>query len=103
MDGSPARAAALAGEPASGAAWTRAFPNASASSRHQYEDPIEGSCSANQEVAMSATGVHDTSHDASVERVYRSFLYFTDPDGNTWLVQEVTTRLWSAPRPDKRR
>ena len=30
---------------------------------------------------------------------YRSFLYFTDPDGNTWLVQEVTTRLWSAPRP----
>ena len=24
---------------------------------------------------------------------YRSFLYFTDPDGNTWLVQEVTTRL----------
>jgi catechol 2,3-dioxygenase-like lactoylglutathione lyase family enzyme len=34
---------------------------------------------------------------------YRSFLYFTDPDGNTWLVQEVTTRLWSAPRPDQRR
>ena len=34
---------------------------------------------------------------------YRSFLYFTDPDGNTWLVQEVTTRLWSAPRPDERR
>jgi catechol 2,3-dioxygenase-like lactoylglutathione lyase family enzyme len=24
---------------------------------------------------------------------YGSFLYFTDPDGNTWLVQEVTTRL----------
>ncbi|MBO0718182.1 MAG: VOC family protein [Rhizobiales bacterium] len=23
---------------------------------------------------------------------YRSFLYLTDPDGNTWLVQEVTTR-----------
>jgi hypothetical protein len=23
---------------------------------------------------------------------YRSFLYFTDTDGNTWLVQEVTTR-----------
>ena len=38
------------------------------------------------------------------ERIsYRSFLYFTDPDGNTWLVQEVTTRLWSAPRPDERR
>ena len=36
---------------------------------------------------------------------YRSFLCFTDPDGNTWLVQEVTTRLWSAPapRPDERR
>ncbi len=34
---------------------------------------------------------------------YRSLLYFTDPDGNTWLVQEVTTRLWSAPRPDERR
>ena len=33
---------------------------------------------------------------------YRSF-YFTDPDGNTWLVQEVTTRLWPAPRPDDRR
>ena len=30
---------------------------------------------------------------------YRSFLYFADPDGNTWLVQEVTTRLWTAPRP----
>jgi catechol 2,3-dioxygenase-like lactoylglutathione lyase family enzyme len=24
---------------------------------------------------------------------YASFFYFTDPDGNTWLVQEVTTRL----------
>jgi catechol 2,3-dioxygenase-like lactoylglutathione lyase family enzyme len=24
---------------------------------------------------------------------YGSFLYFTDPDSNTWLVQEVTTRL----------
>jgi catechol 2,3-dioxygenase-like lactoylglutathione lyase family enzyme len=24
---------------------------------------------------------------------YGSFLYFSDPDGNTWLVQEVTTRL----------
>jgi catechol 2,3-dioxygenase-like lactoylglutathione lyase family enzyme len=24
---------------------------------------------------------------------YGSFLYFTDPDRNTWLVQEVTTRL----------
>jgi len=24
---------------------------------------------------------------------YRSFFYFTDPDSNTWLVQEVTTRL----------
>jgi catechol 2,3-dioxygenase-like lactoylglutathione lyase family enzyme len=24
---------------------------------------------------------------------YGSFCYFTDPDGNTWLVQEVTTRL----------
>ena len=24
---------------------------------------------------------------------YGSFLFFTDPDGNTWLVQEVTTRL----------
>jgi len=24
---------------------------------------------------------------------YGSFLLFTDPDGNTWLVQEVTTRL----------
>jgi catechol 2,3-dioxygenase-like lactoylglutathione lyase family enzyme len=24
---------------------------------------------------------------------YGSFLYFNDPDGNTWLVQEVTTRL----------
>jgi catechol 2,3-dioxygenase-like lactoylglutathione lyase family enzyme len=24
---------------------------------------------------------------------YGSFLYFTDPDGNIWLVQEVTTRL----------
>ena len=23
---------------------------------------------------------------------YGSFCYFTDPDGNTWLVQEVTTR-----------
>ena len=23
---------------------------------------------------------------------YGSFVYFTDPDGNTWLVQEVTTR-----------
>jgi hypothetical protein len=23
---------------------------------------------------------------------YGSFFYFTDPDGNTWLVQEVTTR-----------
>ena len=34
---------------------------------------------------------------------YRSFSCFTDPDGNTWLVQEVTTRLWSAPRPDERR
>ena len=34
---------------------------------------------------------------------YRSFLYFTDPDGNTWLVQEVTTRLWPGPRPDDRR
>jgi catechol 2,3-dioxygenase-like lactoylglutathione lyase family enzyme len=32
---------------------------------------------------------------------YRSFLYFTDPDGNTWLVQEVTTR--PALRPDDRR
>jgi catechol 2,3-dioxygenase-like lactoylglutathione lyase family enzyme len=29
---------------------------------------------------------------------YRSFSSFTDPDGNTWLVQEVTTRLWTAPR-----
>ena len=34
---------------------------------------------------------------------YRSFSCFTDPDGNTWLVQEVTTRLWCAPRPDERR
>ncbi|HEY2531286.1 MAG TPA: hypothetical protein VGJ20_25715 [Xanthobacteraceae bacterium] len=34
---------------------------------------------------------------------YKSFLYFTDPDGNTWLVQEVTTRLWSVPRPVGRR
>jgi hypothetical protein len=24
---------------------------------------------------------------------YVSFFYFTDPDSNTWLVQEVTTRL----------
>jgi catechol 2,3-dioxygenase-like lactoylglutathione lyase family enzyme len=24
---------------------------------------------------------------------YGSFFYFSDPDGNTWLVQEVTTRL----------
>jgi catechol 2,3-dioxygenase-like lactoylglutathione lyase family enzyme len=24
---------------------------------------------------------------------YGSFFFFTDPDGNTWLVQEVTTRL----------
>ena len=24
---------------------------------------------------------------------YGSFVYFTDPDSNTWLVQEVTTRL----------
>jgi catechol 2,3-dioxygenase-like lactoylglutathione lyase family enzyme len=24
---------------------------------------------------------------------YGSFFYFTDPDGNTWLAQEVTTRL----------
>jgi hypothetical protein len=24
---------------------------------------------------------------------YGSFFSFTDPDGNTWLVQEVTTRL----------
>ena len=40
------------------------------------------------------------------ERIsYRSFLCFTDPDGNTWLVQEVTTRLRSAPgpRPDEHR
>ena len=34
---------------------------------------------------------------------YRSFSSFTDPDGNTWLVQEVTTRLWTAPRPVERR
>lgn len=34
---------------------------------------------------------------------YRSYLYFNDPDGNTWLVQEVTTRLWSVPQPDQRR
>jgi hypothetical protein len=36
---------------------------------------------------------------------YRSFSCFTDPDGNTWLVQEVATRLWSAPapRPGERR
>ena len=34
---------------------------------------------------------------------YRSFSSFTDPDGNTWLVQEVTTRLWTAPRSDERR
>ena len=36
---------------------------------------------------------------------YRSFSCFTDPDGNTWLLQEVTTRLWSAPapRPEERR
>ena len=34
---------------------------------------------------------------------YGSFFSITDPDGNTWLVQEVTTRLWSAPRPDERR
>ena len=30
---------------------------------------------------------------------YRSFSCFTDPDGNTWLVEEVTMRLWSAPAP----
>ena len=24
---------------------------------------------------------------------YGSFFYFTDPDSNTWLVQDVTTRL----------
>ena len=29
---------------------------------------------------------------------YGSFFSFTDLDGNTWLVQEVTTRLWSAPQ-----
>jgi hypothetical protein len=34
---------------------------------------------------------------------YRSFSSFTDPDGNTWLVQEVTTRLWTAPRSVERR
>ena len=34
---------------------------------------------------------------------YGSFCSFTDPDGNTWLVQEITTRLWSARRPDERR
>jgi catechol 2,3-dioxygenase-like lactoylglutathione lyase family enzyme len=34
---------------------------------------------------------------------YRSFSSFTDPDGNTWLVQEVTTRLWTAPQPVERR
>jgi hypothetical protein len=30
---------------------------------------------------------------ASVPTSYGSFFSFTDPDGNTWLVQEVTTRL----------
>jgi hypothetical protein len=24
---------------------------------------------------------------------YGTFCWFTDPDGNTWLVQEITTRL----------
>jgi catechol 2,3-dioxygenase-like lactoylglutathione lyase family enzyme len=28
---------------------------------------------------------------------YRSCLYLNDPDGNTWLVQEVTTRAWTPP------
>jgi catechol 2,3-dioxygenase-like lactoylglutathione lyase family enzyme len=29
---------------------------------------------------------------------YRSFFYFDDPDGNTWLVQEVTSRDWTPPK-----
>ena len=28
-----------------------------------------------------------------VDMHYGSFCCFADPDGNTWLVQEVTTRL----------
>ena len=31
---------------------------------------------------------------------YGSFFYFTDPDSNTWLVQEVTTRLPGRVNPD---
>jgi len=38
---------------------------------------------------------------------YGSFFSFTDPDGNAWLVQEVTTRLpgrvWYGTRRDTRR
>ena len=29
---------------------------------------------------------------------YRSFFYFDDPDGNIWLVQEVTSRDWAPPK-----
>ena len=32
---------------------------------------------------------------------YGSFFYFTDPDSNTWLVQEVTTRLPGRMNPDE--
>jgi len=30
---------------------------------------------------------------APVDATYASFVSFADPDGNTWLVQEITTRL----------
>jgi len=30
---------------------------------------------------------------ATRETGYGSFFSFNDPDGNTWLVQEITTRL----------
>jgi hypothetical protein len=43
-----------------------------------------------------ASGVGNVPERAS----YGSFFYFNDPDGNTWLAQEVTTRF---PRTDERR
>jgi len=49
--------------------------------------------SGSQELSFQADGADRISGPAPAHESYRSYATFNDPDGNGWVLQEVTTRL----------
>jgi len=52
---------------------------------------------------MSTTAIRSENSIAPDHQSYGSYAMFTDPDGNGWVLQEVTTRFRVGSTPPRRR